>query len=271
MDQKIYDISVDQIQVSDLDVRHSQREKEVADLAKSIDRLGQLQPVVLLGHRKQEPPYQLIIGQRRYEAIRFLGLPNVRAVFAGALSPVDAKKRSLAENMLRVPLNHADAADAVTELYKELGSIDDVHDATGVSQKMIRKYLDVRARASDPMLERLRAEEVKVDDIRRCLDAAKDDIAKAERLLDRIADTDLSQPEKSRLVEYGQTHPSASADEILKEAQRPRVEARQTVRLPEAVRQGLESAVAHFEMEASEVLTLALQEWLADQGFMDAE
>ncbi len=277
MDNNVYPIPLGEIHVSDLDVRHTRPDTDIQDLAESIAKLGQLQPVVLRGrfgqHTFKAPDgrdqYELIIGQRRYLALQRLRRATAKAVFAGEIDKTEAMAQSLAENLLRVKLNHADAAEAVTDLYRHYGDMESVHRATGMSLTMIRKYLDVRARASERMLLLLQEAKVSLEDLRRCLDAAKDDAGKAERLLDRIAAAALTGPEKERMVEYGRAHPRAHAEKILEEALRPVVERRLTVRLPDLLRAALQNAVDSLSMEPTEVVALALQEWLQEQGFTE--
>jgi ParB-like chromosome segregation protein Spo0J len=60
------EIAMTDIVISKDNVRHSDPEKDLDELAASIKRLGLLQPVVLRGTYGGKTPYQLIGGQRRY-------------------------------------------------------------------------------------------------------------------------------------------------------------------------------------------------------------
>jgi uncharacterized protein (UPF0147 family) len=59
-------------------------------------------------------------------------------------------------------------------------------------------------------------------------------------------------------------------EEIVRQALRPRVEARILVSLPSTVRTALGNAMEKLSMDEEEVALRALTEWLTDQGFMDA-
>src|SRR5260370_30623711 len=129
---------MDQMQINPDNVRHSHFNKEIDELAASIKMHGLLQPVVLIGEFGK-PPYKLITGQRRFRAHERLGRTEIRGVFAAPrLTRAESVVRSLVENMQRVDLEYRDAAEAVTFLYKQLGSDRAVQKATGLSLNNVR-------------------------------------------------------------------------------------------------------------------------------------
>lgn len=268
-EQKIYEIPIRQITISDGNVRHSEPDKDLDQLAASIRKHGLLQPVVLTGEYGN-PPYKLIVGQRRFLAHKnILHKDTIRATFAGKLNQVQALIRSLAENMHRVDLNHADAAEAITYLYKKLDKDErQVRIETGLSLQKIRQYVDIQERASPKMKEKMRQGKVKPPDIQRVLRAASGDLGKADRLLEKVQEYSFTKYQKERLVEYGETHPKADVDTIIGEAQRPRVERIFSVKLPDRVRTGLAKAADKLAMNPEEVAVQALEEWLSRKGFL---
>jgi ParB family chromosome partitioning protein len=268
-EQTIYKIPINQITISDANVRHSEPGRDLEELAASIRKHGLLQPVVLMGEYGN-PPYQLIVGQRRFLAHRdILHKDMIRATFAGKLNPVQARIRSLVENMHRLDLNHADAAEAITYLYKRLDKDErKVRAETGLSLQRIRQYVDIQERASPKMKEKLRQRKVKPPDVQRALRAASGDVDKAERLLEKVQKYSFTRYQKERLVEYGEAHPKADIDTIIEEAQRPRVERIFSVKLPDRVRAGLAKAADKLAMNPEEVAVQALEEWLSKKGFL---
>jgi ParB/RepB/Spo0J family partition protein len=266
----IYDIPIREITLSDENVRQTDREKELDELADSIAKYGQLQPVLLRGSHGN-PPYELIVGQRRFLACKRLNKPNIRCVFAGPLTNVQASIRSLAENMLRVELNHADAARAITHLYKYFGRDERrVQKETGISLRRIRQYIDVEERATPVMKRELNAKKVTPADVQRALRAAGGDSNKAERLLDRMRKYQLTTYQKKTLVEFAEGNPGASVGDIVAEAQKPRHERTIMVNLPDDVHKGLERAAKKLAMGPEEVAAQALSEWLSAKGFIHA-
>ncbi|MGD0111568.1 MAG: ParB/RepB/Spo0J family partition protein [Armatimonadota bacterium] len=277
--EPIYLIATHNIKVSDENVRETQRDKDLEELAASIERHGLLQPVLLRG-TFSKPPYQLIVGQRRLLAHRrILEHRNakwlrIRAIFASDISDTDATLKSLVENMQRVDLNHADAAKAVTALYKAYGgrySRDDrrVSRETGMSLRRVRQYIEIEEMASPAMKKKLHDRQVTPTDVKRTLVAAGGSIKKAERLLDIMVEEGLTEHQRFRIAEYGREHKDASAAAIVAEARRPRVERQVIVTLRSDLRTALQRAVDELAMAPEEVATQAIEDWLSSQGFYE--
>lgn len=267
-DDRIRNIKISDISVSDDNVRHSNPLKGLDELAASIKKHGLLQPVMLLG-QYGTPPYELIAGQRRFLAHeQKLRRKSIRAVFVGDLSREQAMLRSLVENVQRVELNHADAAKAITDLYIFFKKDDrKVQKETGLSLRKVRDYIQIEARASEKMKKKLKKGSVKPADVKRALRAAQDSIKKAEELLDLMEKYPLTKYQKSRIIEYGEGNKGASAKKILEAAMRPRVEQKIMISLPEGIRKALEKATKDFSMDAEEIVTDILRQWLSDQGY----
>jgi len=270
---KVYDVELTDIVVSECNARQTGKNAGISELADSIRQLGLLQPVVLLD--AQEPPFDLIVGQRRFLAHRDVlaqehkRWQSIRAVFQPRRDETALIASSLSENMMRAQLNHADAMSAVTKLYERLGRDDrTVAKATGLSLKRVRQYIDIDAYASEEMKRKLAANEVSVDDVKRALKAAQWNLKKAERLLDMMAEYDLTVHQKKHLVEFGQSHADASPEDILTDAQKPRVERTVLVSLPDALQAALQQAVDELAMAPEEVACQALEDWLSAQGFL---
>jgi ParB family transcriptional regulator, chromosome partitioning protein len=263
----IYPVPLRDIVVSDENVRQSEPDKDLEELADSIKRHGQLQPVVLIGEYGN-PKYHLIVGQRRFLAHRLLGAKQIKATFVKEMTDIEAKVRSLAENMCRVDLTYKDAADAITALYKEFHRNDEkVAEETGLSLKKVRQYIYIEELASAKTKRKLRDGKVKPVDVQRALQAASDDIDKADQLLDRMTEYDKYQ--KQRMVEYGRENPKASVREIVARAEEPVVERRLIVKLSDKARSGLAAAAQKMSMEPDEVAARAVEEWLSTRGFIE--
>lgn len=266
----IYEIKLSDIEIGKFNVRHSNVMKDLDELAASIKKHGLLQPIVLLGI-KDSPPYKLIVGQRRFLAYEIkLKEKTIRAVFAGKLNKEQATLRSLAENLQRVELNHADTADAITMLYKKFDKDErKVQRETGLSLRKIRDYIKIKEQASEKMKEKLARKTITLIDVKRALRAAQGNIKKAEELLDLMEEYPLTKYQKKRIVEYGERDKSASAKKIIEDATRRRVEQSIMVSLPEEVRNGLEKATKKLSIEAEDIVSDVLQKWLSDQGFIN--
>ena len=264
---EIYAIPLDQIDISDQNVRVTHELKDLEELAASIKIHGLLQPAVLSGIIGN-PPYKLISGQRRFLAHKqILKTETIRSVFAGDLTDTEALIRSLVENLQRVELEYSDTAKAVTQLYKDLGSENAVSEATGLSIRKIREHLLIEARATPKIKKFIEDRKVSIMDVKRALRAAQDDLNKAERLLELIIEHNPPSNVKRRLVTYGTKGPSATAEEIYNDAKKPHIEQQILITLSDELQAALEAATATLEMDPVEVAQKALSEWLNNQGF----
>jgi ParB family chromosome partitioning protein len=274
MEPMIRDVRLDDVRIDKLNVRQHGAERDIPELATSIKTVGLLQPVVLRGSYEDGPPWELIVGQRRYLAYKHLRRRTIPAVFLGVVDDTEAVIRSLVENVVRVELDHPDAERAVTLLYTQLGRDDrKVAAATGLSLTMVRRYLDVHERASPKVRKMLDRGKVKPIDVQRSLRAVRGNIDTADRMLEIMEKEGLSGNERARVAQYGDLHRHADRmkpEEIVRQALRPRVEARILVSLPSTVRTALGNAMEKLSMDEEEVALRALTEWLTDQGFMDA-
>ncbi len=100
--------------------RKTFNEKEIADLAKSIETHGIIQPIVL---RKHFDKYQIIAGERRFRASLLIGLDTVPAHVV-SLSDKEMLEVALIENIQRQDLNPIDEALAFAELLKNSTQLD---------------------------------------------------------------------------------------------------------------------------------------------------
>lgn len=269
IEEKIYNISVDKIDISSFNVRKTNPLKDLDELALSIKSLGLLHPVVLLGSFGK-PPYKLIAGQRRFLAHKqILKSKTIKSVFTGKIDKNEAMLRSLVENVQRLDLNHADASKVVTQIYKKYDKDErKVQKVTGLSLRKVRDYINIQEQASDKMLEVLKNGKVTIADVKRALKAARGKIKKAEALLDLMQGYKLTRHQKKRIVSVGQNSPNANARSIFEEALQPSIEESIIVSLPEEVRKGLVFASKKLSMDPEEIASEALHDWLLEQGFI---
>lgn len=264
--KEIYEIDLKDIKISEHNVRLTGKKTGIDELAESIKKYGLLQPVVLRGSHGN-PPYELIVGQRRFLAHRALRKNTIRAVFSGDLKDVEAKILSLSENMQRVELNHADKAEAITVLYLRYKRDDRrVAQELGLSLRTVRDYIKIEEQATPKAKELLRQRKVKKADVKRVIDAAQGDGEKADRLLEQMPK--LSKYERDRAVKHGKSHPEASDDEIIEEAKKPRIEPTVILNLPKELDNALNKASKQLSMGRESIAVKALFEWLEDNGFL---
>jgi ParB family chromosome partitioning protein len=269
-DEMIYDVptkDINDIQKSGLNVRHRDVDVEIEGLAKSIEKHGLLQPIVLRG-KYGSPPYDLIVGQRRLLAHKLLAKRSIRSRFKpSTYGDFKAKVESLIENMQRVKLNHADAAEAMTTMYNHYNkSVRKVAEELGISEVTVRDYLRIDQFASPKAKRLLRLGKVKKEDIKRVIRAAQGNMRKADELLDYLPN--MSTYDKDRMAEYGEEHPHAVTKEIVTEARKPRLETTVILQLAPEIDEALEAAAGQLDMDKASVAAAALCDWLKEKGFL---
>lgn len=106
----------------EITVRRSDRQRKeltgIEELASSILRRGQLQPVVVTRD------HVLVAGERRLTAIRHAKLRQVKVVYSDEVRPSELQALELEENIKRVDLPWKDNCEAVAR-YHDLRSADD--------------------------------------------------------------------------------------------------------------------------------------------------
>jgi len=135
-----------QIPLGDLELGKGQSRtrdvgKGIAELADSIRKVGQLEPIVVCPGSKPGR-YEILTGQRRFLACKEIGAPTIwAAVMDERVDEVTAKVFSLTENLLRRDLNTKDCIDACTFLYKKYSSIKAVCEETGLPYQDVTNYV----------------------------------------------------------------------------------------------------------------------------------
>lgn len=114
-------IAVEQIKANPDQPRSRFDDVSLAELAKSIDELGVLQPIVV---EEREDGYTLIAGERRWRAAKRAGISMIPAVIrekSGDHTLVEA----LVENVQRMDLTPLEEARAYRQLLEEYGMTQD--------------------------------------------------------------------------------------------------------------------------------------------------
>jgi ParB/RepB/Spo0J family partition protein len=273
-DEKIYEVPLKDIKdspKSGLNVRQTDRDIGVEDLAKSIAKHGLINAIVLRGEFGN-PPYELISGHRRLAAHKLIpGKKTIKATFKPpSYNDFKARVESLIENMQRVELNHADTAEAITAMYNRYGKDEQkVVDDLGLPLRTVRDYIKIEEQASPHAKELLRNRKVSKSDVKRAIIAAQGNLKKADRLLDAMPE--LYGHEKKRVVDYAGEHPKATANEIIDQAKKSRVQKTVVLSIDTEVDKALGKAERQLYMNREEIASKALEKWLIENGFLGRE
>ena len=119
---ELVNIPVDEVYIGEGNVRLTEREKNIEQLAQSIGEIGLRSPITVL---KRDDKYEVVMGQRRLAAVKKLGWLNVPA-FVHAPKEIrdihEARIWSLVENLQREDLAPSDKAAAIRTLVEHYKS-----------------------------------------------------------------------------------------------------------------------------------------------------
>lgn len=248
---------------SDLDSPNSL--ENLQELAQNIKVNGLLQPIVLRGEFGK-PPYDVIVGQRRFLAHQVLGAESIKATFSGEIDNMNALLLSLSENMCRQEMNYEDTQRAITTLYNHFDKDErKVQAQTGFSIRMIRNYVRIEEQATEKIKDLLK-KGLSMADAKRAIDASQGDKAKADALIDEIMK--LTTYEKKRLVESSNKNPKASVDDLVKEAKKPKWEETIVLNLPTEISNAVKKATETLSIDAEQLAMDVLVSWLKTNDFL---
>lgn len=131
-------IETDQLYRGDYQPRRYFDNKALSELAQSIKQQGILQPVLV---RKNKEKYELISGERRWQAAKLAGLRTIPAIIKNVDNETLAAF-SLIENIQREDLNVLEEAEAYQRLIDDFElTHDDVAERVGKPRATITNFL----------------------------------------------------------------------------------------------------------------------------------
>ena len=95
-------------------------ETDLAELVRSIQEVGVLQPIVVRSIVEQPGKYELVMGERRLRATKEAGLATIPAIIRET-ADVDMLRDALLENLHRAQLNPLEEASAYQQLLADFG------------------------------------------------------------------------------------------------------------------------------------------------------
>ena len=116
-DASLRELSIDEVHPNPDQPRRNFDEDELAELADSIAQCGVLQPIVV---RAYDGAFQIVAGERRYQAARRAGLETIPAVVR-EVSDDEVLQLALIENLQRADLNPMEAAQGYRQLVEQNG------------------------------------------------------------------------------------------------------------------------------------------------------
>ena len=142
---EIVNVDINNLYVSDINVRKTLTSEEdetgISDLANDININGLINPITV---RLNNNKYEIIAGQRRYLAMKFLNKTHISCNVLN-IDNQKAEEISLVENVQRNQMTTCDKVRSYSKLYDVYqGDIDKVISAIHISKQTIQKYLKMR-------------------------------------------------------------------------------------------------------------------------------
>ncbi len=148
---KLEEINIDDISISEFNVRKSPDDEELNNLANSIKEHGLLQPIIVT--LKGDNKYELIAGQRRLNACESLDWKSIPANIIENTDDLKILTLSTVENLQRLDLNKAEKMEAFTNIYEMYNKeFQRVAKATGYSIGTVKRYIELNAKI-DPTIK----------------------------------------------------------------------------------------------------------------------
>jgi len=136
--KQVIELDIEILQANPLQPRGLITKESIADLARSIEKHGVLEPLVVA---KTPAGYQLIAGERRWRASKLAGLKTVPVIIKET-TPQGMLEMAIVENVQREDLNAIDRAQSFVRLMEEFNlSNKDIADRIGKSPPFVSNSL----------------------------------------------------------------------------------------------------------------------------------
>lgn len=265
---EVKEILLDQIDIGLSQVRTSDVDEGIQELAASIEKIGLLEPIVVF--TKADGRYEVVTGQRRFLAHQHLECETIRAtILAEAIKPEIAKAISLTENMVRQNLSTQDYIDACTELYRKYGSIKKISETLGLPRAKVSQYVKYE-QLIEPLKQKVESG-LKLDAALRAQKAATDsssqDVNEEAAIIYAEEMQKMSGVQQRQLEKVAIQEPSIPPKEVIKMSRRQK-----QINLTIVVGDNLYSAINQFtqdeDIDQNNAVVTLLETALSERGYL---
>jgi ParB/RepB/Spo0J family partition protein len=282
------DLETHKLSVGEMNVRKSVG--DLTELKLSIQEKGILQPILV---RPQKNKYEVIVGSRRFEAAKALGLKMIPAIIR-PLSDAEALSLSLVENIQRNDLELEEEAEGILKLMKldpkRFASVKAVAKTLGRSESAVRELLDayeltfrlrekgmrIHAARAPPEEQRKRAEAIPIKHTELLARALKtEEVRKLptrefERKIPEIvrAIAPLPEEEARKVVDRFKMFPERPIQRIKEEALAKQTGVAVKVYFAPRIARALDQAAEERDISEEELVSIAVEEWLVLKGYV---
>ena len=255
-------LKIEDIDVSQLNVRRSNLQKGINELANSIREIGVQQPVMVF---KKGDRYELIIGQRRYLACKKADVTEIPAIITNIRDRTHFIIKSLSENIHRRELDYRDKMQAALELQRRLKTVDAVAKFLGVTSQTVKNYFGY-AGVPDEIKEMVTNKKFSASVAIRISKGIEDEKL-ALKVAEKIKDMPRSK-ERNLLIDVAIVNPHEKrVNKLVKMASQMGKMKKITIYVTQRVYDAICEASREYETDRQMVVKEAIEEWLTRKGF----
>lgn len=263
---------------------------DITELKLSIQEKGILEPLLV---RPLKNRFEIVVGSRRYEAARALGLKTVPVIIR-PMSDTEALSLSLVENIQRNDLELEEEAEGILKLMKldpkhfanakavakVLGrsesSIRELLDAYELTFKLREKGMNIHATRAPSDEQRKRAEAIplkhtelvaralKTAEVRKL--SSRDFDRKVPEIMRAIAP--LREEDARKVVDRFKMFPEKTVETIKEEALAKQTGVSIKVYFAPRIGRALNQAAEERDISEEELVSIAVEEWLVSKGYL---
>ena len=263
---------------------------DITELKLSIEEKGILEPLLV---RPNKTRFEIVVGSRRFEAAKALGLRKVPVIIK-PMSDTEALSLSLVENIQRSDLELEEEAEGVLRLMKldpkrfanakfvgkELGrsesAVRELLDAYDLTFKLREKGMKIHAARAPPEDQRQRAEAIPIKHTELVARALKSTEVKKlparefERKVPEIvrAIAPLPEVDAKKVVDRFKMFPEKSIQTIKDEALAKQTGVAVKVYFAPKIARALNQAAEERDISDEELVSIAVEEWLSLKGYL---
>ncbi len=263
---------------------------DITELKLSIQENGILEPLLV---RPLKNKFEIVVGSRRYEAAKALGLSKVPAIIK-PMNDAEALSLSLVENTQRNDLELEEEAEGVLKLMKldpkrfsnvkavakVLGrsenSIRELLDAYELTFKLRQKGMEIHAARAPSQEQRKRAEAIPLKHTELIARALR--TAEVRRLPSREFDrkvpeivraiAPLPEEDARKVVDRFKMFPEKTVEAIKEEALAKQTGVSIKVYFAPKIGRALSQAAEERDISEEELVSIAVEEWLVSKQYL---
>ncbi|MBN9235739.1 chromosome partitioning protein ParB [Mesorhizobium hungaricum] len=169
-------VSIDQLSVSAINMRHSKRAPDISDILPSVRARGVLVPLLIRPNGSPDT-FEIVAGRRRYFAAKTVADERGEAeplpcAIMEEGDDADALEASLIENIARLDPDEVSQWETFTRLIKEGRSVADIAATFGLTEPQVKRILAL-GDLLPKIREAYRREEIDVETVRHLTMASK--------------------------------------------------------------------------------------------------